>query len=126
LFVLSGSVLVIQGLTKLTHNEVQLLQNQSDADWQSFCAQLRYELDGSHYVKVENNFLYVTKTDDWRFGYNTGDDFRKSHANGQGYQPMLHGVAACKISASTDKTVTIRLQLVKGGEKCFIYHFTDK
>ena len=135
LFVISGSVLVIQRLTKLARQDIVQMQSSQDKDWESFCNQLRGELSGSQFASCDGQFVYVKKTDDWRFGLpKNAEDFRKSHSNGQGYQPMLYGVKAATMQFSADKEktaadnsnhglLTINIDFLKGGERVFLYRF---
>jgi competence protein ComGF len=124
LLVISGSVLVIEGLSKLAAREIAHSQNSSEKDWQIFCSQLRSELDRTQLDRVEHNYLYVTGRTSLRFGVPANaSDFRKTNSAGKGYQPLLHGVASAQISQSQEKLVTITLQMLSGGEKQFIYKF---
>lgn len=123
LLVISGSVLVIQGLTKLAHQDITQMQDSREKDWQSFCNQLRSELDGSTFVSTDGTFLYVSKKNDWRFGVVQGaDDFRKSNANGQGYQPMLYGIKSSSVNVDRG-LATIKIVFRKGDERIFLYKF---
>jgi competence protein ComGF len=125
LFVITGSVLVIQGLTRLARQDVLYMQDTQEKDWQSFCNQLRSELDGSTFRSADGNFLYVRKTEEWRFGRPAAaEDFRKSHANGQGYQPMLHGLKSASVSADRG-LITIKISFLRGGERVFLYKFLE-
>jgi len=126
LFIISAGTIVIRDLTSFISQETHQVSNDQEKDWQLFCTLLRNELSGSTFDKVENNFLYVTKGEHWRMGLvRTGDDFRKSHANGQGYQPMLHGVKDTKITEEKG-LVTIKVSFEQGGERIFLYKFSDK
>lgn len=98
-------------------------QNSSEKDWFIFCNQLRNELSGATFVKVENNFLYIEKKTNRRFGLPKGaEDFRKSNANGRGYQPMLHHVKNVEI-LEEEGLIEIKILMVSGEEKLFYYRF---
>ena len=51
LLVLSGGVLVFQGLTKLLHAELDYQAHQKQEEWILFQQQLQVELDRSHFEK---------------------------------------------------------------------------
>lgn len=119
LLAISGSALVISGLTKMLKEQVAISQSDSIKDWQIFCQQMRFELSGTKLDRVEQNFLYVTKDKKLRFGF-MSDDFRKTDDKGQGYQPMLYDIKAAKIQA-TKNLITIRIDFNQGGERTFIF-----
>lgn len=123
LLAISGSVLVISGLTKMLKEQMAISQSDSIKDWQIFCQQMRFELSGTKLDKVEQNFLYVTKDKKLRFGF-MNDDFRKTDDKGQGYQPMLYDIKGAKIQA-TKNLITIRIDFNQGGERTFIYQFPE-
>lgn len=123
LLAISGSVLVISGLTKMLKEQVAISQSDSIKDWQIFCQQMRFELSGTKLDRVEQDFLYVTKDKKLRFGFRS-DDFRKTDDKGQGYQPMLYDIKAAKIQA-TKNLITIRIDFNQGGERTFIYQFPE-
>ncbi|WP_282667394.1 competence type IV pilus minor pilin ComGF, partial [Lactococcus cremoris] len=83
----------------------------------------RSELSGAKLDNVNQNFLYVTKDKKLRFGL-VGDDFRKSDDKGQGYQPMLYDLKGAKIQAE-ENLIKITIDFDNGGERVFIYRFTD-
>ncbi|MDR0298653.1 MAG: competence protein ComGF [Streptococcaceae bacterium] len=124
LFVIAGSVELISALTKLVRQEIVKGRDSIDLDWQIFCNQLRNELDGSEFVKIEGNFLYVNKgSSQWRFGkVGLASDFRKTNADGRGYQPMLFGISALQISEN-EKLIKINFEMEGGGKKLFYYKF---
>jgi competence protein ComGF len=126
LLVISGTVLVIEAMTRLAAQEIARSQNSSEKDWQIFCSQLRSELDRTKLDKVENNFLYVEAgKNKLRFGLpSKATDFRKTNSEGQGYQPMLHGIRSAQITLNQG-IVTINLQMITGGEKQFYYRFSE-
>lgn len=123
LLAISGSVLVISGLTKMLKEQVAISQSDSIKDWQIFCQQMRFELSGTKLDRVEQDFLYVTKDKKLRFGF-MSDDFRKTDDKGQGYQPMLYDIKAAKIQANKN-LITIRIDFNQGGERTFIYQFPE-
>jgi competence protein ComGF len=123
LLAISGSVLVISGLTRLLKEQMEICQRDQTKDWQIFCQQMRFELSGAKFNKVEQNFLYVTKDKKLRFGF-MSDDFRKTDDKGQGYQPMLYDIKAAKIQ-DTKNLITISIDFNQGGEKTFIYQFPE-
>lgn len=125
---ISMSALVIQGMTQLINQEIKMMRQSDDKNWQNFTNLLRRELENTEFDRVSDDFLYVkTSTgaaDIWRFGVVGADDFRKTNEQGQGYQPMIFGVASAEIS-NHKNVVTIRLTFKKGGEKIFIYAFPN-
>jgi competence protein ComGF len=120
------SMLVIQGMTKLINQEIKMMQNDDEKNWQNFSNLLRRELESTEFDRIADNFLYVTTSSGpLRFGKMIGaDDFRKTNEKGQGYQPMIFGVSSAKIS-NDKNVVTIHLTFSKGGEKTFIYAFSN-
>ena len=92
LLVLSGGVLVFQGLTKLLHAELDYQAHQNQEEWLLFQQQLQVELDRSHVEKVENNHIYLVQDQKpISIGQSKGDDIRKTDDKGRGYQPMISG-----------------------------------
>lgn len=125
LFVLSGSVLVFDGLTKLISQEIRTQSSSSEEDWLVFSEQLRKEWDGVRFEKVAGNRIYIQKgRQDLSFGLTKAGDFRKMNATGRGYQPMLYQVAQTQIEA-TGKRVIIVFQFQNGMERTFLYDFTE-
>ncbi|MGT2907965.1 competence type IV pilus minor pilin ComGF [Streptococcus dentiloxodontae] len=123
LLVIAGSVQVYQGLTKILAGNIAQVNRQERSDWLLFAQQLERDLDGSQLVKVENGRLYIKK--DYQtlaFGKSKSDDFRKTNADGRGYQPMIYGVKSSQISQNGD-TVLISLTLNNGLERSFVYAF---
>ncbi|MFC6279431.1 competence type IV pilus minor pilin ComGF [Streptococcus moroccensis] len=121
LLVLSGSLLVFDGLTRSLAHDVSYQQQQPTKDWLIFSEQLRQELDQSHLVKVENNRLYVKKgNQELAFGQSRQDDFRKTNWAGLGYQPMVQGVANSTIS-ERDGVIYITLVFESGLEREFVH-----
>lgn len=123
LLAISGSVLVISGLTNLIVKQIQATKDDQTKDWQIFCEQMRSELAGSKFEKVEENFLYIDKDKGVRFGL-VGSDFRKTSESGQGYQPMLYHLKNVKIT-ETGGIVSMQIDFNTGGERTFIYRFLD-
>lgn len=126
LFVISLSVLVIQGMTKLISQELDSIRKSDDREWQNFCNLLRREFEGAKLDNVQDNFLYLmTDNGVRRYGVKVGsDDFRKTNAGGQGYHPLIFGVSSSVISVQQN-IVTIRLIFRKGDERLFIYAFSS-
>lgn len=123
---ISLSMLVIQGMTGLISQELKVIRQSDDKNWQNFSNLLRREFEQTELDKVTQNFLYVnTPSGPKRFGMVAGaDDFRKTNGQGQGYQPMIYGVSSVQIS-NAGNVVTIHLKFSKGGERTFIYAFSN-
>ena len=124
LLALSGSVLVISGLTKLMQQQIVEAQGEDEKDWHIFCEQMRAELVGAHFDCVAQDKLYVTTNKAIRFGL-VGSNFRKTNANGAGYQPLLYGIKTAEIKEMSG-LVTIQLEFKKGGERIFVYRFLNE
>lgn len=123
LLVIAGSMTIYQNLTALTAHHVQLLSDSRQGEWLLFCQQFRQELSGTNFVKVDGNRLYVTKgKQDLAFGLSRHNDFRKTNANGKGYQPMLYGLTSARL---TEKAGILQLDVIfdNGLERSFIYAF---
>ena len=121
LFVLSGSVLLFQSMTRLLASEVQTRQHSEQREWLLFADQLEVELTRSSFEKVENNRLYMKQDGKViAFGKASGQDFRKTNANGKGYQPMVYGLKSAQITED-NQLVYFRFQFQKGLEREFIY-----
>ena len=126
LFVLSGSVLLFQSMTRLLASEVQTRQHSEQREWLLFADQLEVELTRSSFEKVENNRLYMKQDGKViAFGKASGQDFRKTNANGKGYQPMVYDVKKAEISQENE-LVRIRLLFKRGLEREFIYRVETK
>lgn len=124
LLVISGSLLVFEGLTQLLAQEVRGQQVQTQVDWLVFADQLRHELDGTDFVAVKDNKLYVDKSGQaLAFGLSKAKDFRKTHAGGRGYQPMLFGLKKCQISQDQQE-IRVTLTFETGEERVWLYDFT--
>ena len=111
---LVGTFSLFLDITKIFHEEVKRATIDHTQDWQLFCSLLRSELEGASLDKVENNYLYVRKHVNLRFGLSSKGDFRKTNANGRGYQPMIHHIKNAKISQEGGQ-VKIILSFEKGG-----------
>ena len=126
LLILSGGLLVFDGLSRLVKQEVQYQAQASQKDWLVFSEQLRLELEETRLVKVENNRLYVDKKGQaLAFGQSKADDFRKTNDKGQGYQPMVYGLVSSQIR-QTGQLVQIDLTFDDGLERTFLYDFSEK
>ncbi len=111
LLVIAGSVQVYQGLTTVLVSNVKQVRQQENQDWLLFVQQMEAELEGCQLVKVEWNKLYVKKDNqDLAFGLSSASDFRKTNADGRGYQPMLFDVKSSKVSQK-NQIVTIQVTL---------------
>lgn len=120
-----GAIQVYQGLTKVLASQVYYLSSNKQEDWLLFYQQLGRELEGADLVKVDQDKLYVTKADkQLAFGKSKGDDFRKTNADGRGYQPMVFGLENSAIS-QVKNLITIQLRFESGLERTFIYAFED-
>ena len=125
LVILSGSVLVLEGLTKLLTQEVHHQSHRIEQDWLVFSDQLRMEWQSSRLIKVEADKVYVDKEGQGlAFGKSRSDDFRKTNDRGKGYQPMLYRVQSVAASQTGD---LVRLDIVfdTGEERSFVYRFTE-
>ncbi|AXQ77711.1 competence protein ComGF [Streptococcus chenjunshii] len=124
LFVISGSVLVYEALTASLSTNIRYLSDNYQENWLLFSQQLHTELAGSQLEKVEGNKLYISRDgQQLALGQSKADDFRKTNADGRGYQPMLFGLADSHISRESN-IVTIRLTFKNGLKRSFIYAFT--
>lgn len=120
LLCMSGTVLVISGLTRLMQEQIIQEKSESQKDWQIFCVQMSSELKNSKFEKIAQNGLYVKTAKELRFGQ-VGNDFRKTDAKGRGYQPMLYDIKTSKITKQDD-LVMISIDFEHGGRRQFIYH----
>lgn len=126
LLVLSGGLLVLDGLTRLFSRDIHYQESNQQKDWLLFSEQLRLELEGAEIIKVANNRLYVKKGEQkLAFGQSQSDDFRKTNENGKGYQPMIYQVAATDIQNKGDY-IEIRLVFKSGLERSFIHGLEKK
>lgn len=125
LLVVSGSLLVYDGLAKLIVHEVRYQENQTANNWLLFCDQLRSEWAGATLDKVEENRLYLTKGDRGQsYGKRSANDFRKMGASGGGYQPMLYGIQSATFSQAGN-IVRVDIKFENGQERSFVYAFEE-
>lgn len=123
LLVISGTVLVYQGLTQSISQNIYYLSDNEENEWLLFSQQLRSELERCHLDCVSDNKLYVSKDDKkLAYGLSKADDFRKTNASGQGYQPMLFGVNSSSIHQDGNN-ILIKLRMDNGMEREFVYTF---
>ncbi|WEV60787.1 competence type IV pilus minor pilin ComGF [Streptococcaceae bacterium ESL0729] len=123
LIVISGSLLVVGGLTNLIGKEIAYVARDEQLEWQLFCSLLREELRDSEFLKVEHNYLYVKKSSELRFGQNErSSDFRKTHISGRGYQPMIFNLKSTEIRESNG-LVTFNFTFISGASYTMIYQF---
>lgn len=123
LLVIAGAILVYNGLTQSIATNVHYLSENQEENWLLFSQQLRAELVNCQLDKVDNNKLYVTKSNQkLAFGQSNTNDFRKTNASGQGYQPMLFGVKSSDITRDGQRVI-MTLNLENGLERTFVYTF---
>lgn len=123
--VIAGSMTVYQSMTQLLSHHTYLLSDSYQGNWLLFCQQLRKELDGTTFINVENQKLYVQKDkQQLAFGLSRKDDFRKTNASGRGYQPMLYGVKDVNMSLS-GQIVQVDIVFENGLERSFLYAFEE-
>ena len=80
LLVISGSILVYQGLTQSISSNVHYLSANQEEKWLLFSQQLRSELAGCQLNKVADNKLYVSKgNQQLAYGLSKAGDFRKTN-----------------------------------------------
>ena len=126
LLVISGGLLVFQAMTKLLASEIQYQEQTKAKEWLLFADQLDAELSRSHFEKVEQNKLYVKQDGkSIAFGRSKSDDFRKTDANGRGYQPMIYGLKAVPVSQEGD-LVRFRFQFENDLEREYIYRVEEE
>lgn len=126
LLVISGGLLVFQAMTKLLASEIQYQEQTKAKEWLLFSDQLDVELSRSHFEKVEQNKLYVKQDGkSIAFGKSKSDDFRKTDANGRGYQPMIYGLEAAQIHKE-GQIVHLLLQFRDGLEREYIYRVEEE
>lgn len=125
LIILAGAILVYQGMTKSLFSNMNYLAESDQDKWLLFSQQLRGEFNGASFKKLEGDKLYLEKDGKAiAFGLNKNKDFKKSNANGHGYNPMLLKLQDAQIRCQ-EKEVTIRLQWKSGLERVFIYDFNE-
>lgn len=123
LLVIAGAVQVYQGLTLILTQNIKQVSNQERQDWLLFVNQMESELESCQLVKVADNKLYVKEgNQELAFGVAKAGDFRKTNADGRGYQPMLFDVRDSQIRQDKQQ-VTIQLSLKNGLQRSFVYAF---
>ncbi|HEL1639587.1 TPA: prepilin-type N-terminal cleavage/methylation domain-containing protein [Streptococcus suis] len=126
LMILSGSLLVLEGLTKVLTQEAYYQTSNQEKDWQIFSQQLRAEWQSCRLIRVENNKIYLDKKGQTlAFGKSKSDDFRKTNDKGQGYQPMLYGVKNATFRQE-GQLVWLELIFENGEERTYVYAFEEK
>ncbi len=118
---LSGGVLVFQGLTKLLHAELDYQAHQKQEEWILFQQQLQVELDRSHFEKSGQSYLLGSGSKPIAIGQSKGDDIRKTDDKGRGYQPMISGVHSSQIWQEGE-SLHLRLNFEDGLEREYVYH----
>ncbi|KHD44822.1 competence protein ComGF [Streptococcus uberis] len=123
LLVVSGSLLVYQGLTKSTFANINFLRQNNQDSWLLFAHQFRAELERAQFVDISGNKLMIQK-DQKKVSFRVTEkhDFRKSAANGKGYNPMLFHVRKAEMFCQ-DKELTIHFLWENGMERDFVYVF---
>ncbi|MGT2888570.1 competence type IV pilus minor pilin ComGF [Streptococcus didelphis] len=123
LVLISGVLLVYQGLSHAVFSNIAYLKPSDQDRWLLFSHQLRAEFMGAQLEKVKHNKIYLLKNGkEIAFGLSKKKDFRKSSAKGYGYNPMLLDLADASISAQEEK-VTIKISWKSGLVRYFIYDF---
>lgn len=123
LLVIAGAIQVYQGLTQVLSSQVHYLSTNRQQEWLLFCQQMTRELENTKLVKVENQKLYVTKgNQELAFGLSTANDFRKTNADGRGYQPMLFHLEQANIWQEENR-ITVNLTFDNGLERSYVYAF---
>ncbi|EHJ51890.1 competence type IV pilus minor pilin ComGF [Streptococcus macacae] len=125
LLTIAGSISIYNGLTKIVSSNVHYLSNNEESDWLLFCQQFRSELEETTFQRIEDGKLYVKKDNkELAFGKSRSTDFRKTNADGRGYQPMLLGIKEATISQSA-KIVRVDIVFENGLERTFMYAFEE-
>ena len=126
LLVISGCLLVFQGLTSLLRQELQYQSHIKQEEWLLFQDQLDIELSRSQFEEVRDNKLYLVQDQKpIAIGLAKGGDIRKTDATGRGYQPMIDGVESAWIEKRGD-LVSIRLRFEEGLEREVVYRVVEK
>lgn len=126
LLVLAGSLSIYQGLTKVLSANIHYVANSQEENWLLFCQQFRAELERSRLKSVSPSRLTVMRDgQELAFGKSKSDDFRKTNADGRGFQPMLWEVASASFSQEDDD-IRLELRFTNGLERSFIYAFTNQ
>ncbi|MBM7643375.1 competence type IV pilus minor pilin ComGF [Streptococcus loxodontisalivarius] len=125
LLLIAGAVQVYQAMTQLLVVDMRHVKQQEAEDWILFGQQLSLELSETEFDRLVDNRLYVRKgNQELAFGQSKADDFRKTNADGRGYQPMLFGLSKTSITGDA-KRIQIRLTFKNGLERTFIYAFEN-
>ena len=126
LLVISGGLLVFQGLTSLLRQELQYQSQIKQEEWLLFQDQLDIELSRSQFEGVRDNKLYLVQDQKpIAIGLAIGGDLRKTDSTGRGYQPMIDGVESALIEKRGD-LVSIQLRFAEGLEREVVYRVVDK
>ena len=126
LLVISGGLLVFQGLTSLLRQELQYQSQIKQEEWLLFQDQLDIELSRSQFEGVRDNKLYLVQDQKpIAIGLAKGGDIRKTDATGRGYQPMIEGVESALIEKRGD-LVSIQLRFEEGLEREVVYRVVEK
>ncbi|MBM7636721.1 competence type IV pilus minor pilin ComGF [Streptococcus saliviloxodontae] len=125
LLLIAGAVQVYQAMTQLLVADVRQIRKQETEDWLLFGQQLSLELSETTFERLSDNKLYVRKgNQELAFGQSKADDFRKTNADGRGYQPMVFGLSKTTITGDA-RRVQIKLTFKNGLERTFIYAFKN-
>ena len=126
LLVISGSVLVYQGLTRTLSSNIHYFSSNHQSNWLLFAKQLQSEWENCQLDHVTEQKVYVKKgNQDLAYGLSTSDDFSKTNGNNKGYNTMLIGLKASKVQ-ETNGLVTLHLTFKDGLERTFIYDFKEQ
>ncbi|MFI3886649.1 competence type IV pilus minor pilin ComGF [Streptococcus parauberis] len=123
LLVISGSLLVYQGLTKSTFANMNYLSQSDQDSWLLFANQFRAELEGSQFIEIKGKKMLVKKDEKVvSFRLTEKNDFRKSAASGKGLNPMLLNLQDIQMT-TVNHQLTLHLIWQSGLERDFIYAF---
>ncbi|WP_077323562.1 competence type IV pilus minor pilin ComGF [Streptococcus pseudoporcinus] len=126
LMVISGTLLVYQGLSHSLLSHMTYLRESDQDKWLLFTHQFRSECRGARFRSVRGNRLYIEKDGkELAFGYTSKKDFRKASAKWHGYHPMLLNLSSAHISEQ-DQRIRLVLKWPSGLERTFIYDFKEK
>lgn len=121
LLVITSSLLVFDGLTRILVQDVNYQESNMQKDWLVFTDQLGRELEQSQFAKLENDRVYVVKDgQELAFGKSRADDFRKTDWAGKGYQPMLQQLRAVNIQQE-GTLLRFNFSFANGMERTFLY-----
>lgn len=123
LLIISGSLLVYQGLTKSTFTNMRYLSQSDQDSWLLFANQFRAELEESQFIDITGKKLIIKKDDKFAsFRLTEKNDFRKSAVSGKGLNPMLLNLQDIQLT-KLDNQLTIHFIWKSGLERDFIYVF---